>query len=94
MPAIRNRPSITGYEWLWEAYLDLSTCRAIGMGAGPIPWTAVQRYAEVDQLGTEETRMLHGVIRHMDDVWLKHYNEKATPAKPKTPSRPRRSGSR
>lgn len=35
-------------EWLdyyWRAFLDLSTTRQIGMGAGPIPWTAINEWA-------------------------------------------------
>lgn len=72
VPAVRERPSLIGFEWLWTAFMDLDTCRGIGMSAGPIPWTAVQRYAEVHQFGDDEVYMLHRVIRAMDRVWSKH----------------------
>jgi len=56
--------------------MDLTTCRQIGMSAGPIPWTAVQQYAETDRLDDEETRMLHAVIRHMDNAWMGYHQDK------------------
>lgn len=33
-------------DWHWKAFSDLSSDRAIGMGLGPIPVTAMLRYAE------------------------------------------------
>lgn len=76
VPAIERRPTLTGWGWLWEAFWTLNTCRPIGMTVGPIPWTAVQRYAEVEGLGLEETDMLHQTIRHMDEALLAHHREK------------------
>ena len=29
-----------------RAFVQLRTCRPIGMGVGPIPWTAVDAYCE------------------------------------------------
>ena len=76
VPALEDRPTATGFVWLWEAFIDLGTCRQVGMAAGPIPWTAIQRYAEVNRFGEDETWMLHGVVRHLDSLWLKN-NAKA-----------------
>lgn len=75
VPLLDSRPDIMGFEWLWEAFVALNSCRAAGMTVGEIPWTAVQRYAEVARMDEEETWMLHGVIRHMDMVFLKHHSE-------------------
>lgn len=72
VPAIDNRPSLTGYTWLWEAFSALTTCRSIGMSYGPIPWTAVQHYTEAQQMNVDETYLTHHVIRHMDNVYLKY----------------------
>jgi hypothetical protein len=76
VPAIEHRPTLIGYEWLWEAFLDLNTCRQNGMGVGSIPWTAVQKYAEVMRFDDEETWVLHGVIKHLDELFIKHHTDK------------------
>ena len=67
---------MTGFVWLWEAFNALSSCRAIGMSVGPIPWTAIQQYADVHGFTEDETYMLHNVVRHADDIFLKHVREK------------------
>ncbi|MFN2199972.1 MAG: hypothetical protein ACK2UO_02140 [Caldilineaceae bacterium] len=77
VPAIESRPSLVGFGWLWEAYQALSTCRAIGMSVGPIPWSAVQLYADAHRLSEEEAWLLHRVVRHMDEVYLDHVHSKA-----------------
>ena len=78
VPAIEQRPTITGYAWLWEAFIELNTCRQNGMSVGTIPWTAVQHYAEVLKFNEEETWMLHDVIRYLDDLFIKHHTQKKT----------------
>lgn len=71
VPAIRDRPNIRGYEWLWDAYLALSTCRAFTMGGpGPIPWTAIHTYSTAHALNVEEDLLLNAVIPHVDTVWF------------------------
>jgi hypothetical protein len=75
VPAIEQRPSLSGFEWLWEAFVELSSCRQTGMGVGAIPWTAVQRYVEVMRYTSEEAWLAHGVVRHLDDVFIKHHAE-------------------
>lgn len=67
-------PEVIGFEWYWDAYSDLTTCRHVGMAEGAIPWTAIQHYAEAHRLGVEDTWMLHQVIRSVDSGQL---NEKA-----------------
>lgn len=49
-----------------RAWHDLETCRSVGMGAGPIPWTAVQEWARAGGLDRDSTRLLHEVIRYVD----------------------------
>lgn len=79
VPALSQRPQMTGFEWLWEAFMALTTCRpSQGMGgAAPIPWTAIQRYAEVEEFNEHERHMLHEVIRHMDNLLLDYYRNQA-----------------
>jgi hypothetical protein len=75
VPALERRQSITGYEWLWDAYWELDTCRQTGMSVGPIPWTAIQQYAEAEMLNADETYMLHTVIRSMDKKFKAYLDE-------------------
>lgn len=82
VPAIRDRPSPRGFEWLWQAFTDLNSCRAYGMSPGPIPWTAIQQYAESNSMGVDDTWLLHRVIRAVDNVWLDQRTQQQQQAKP------------
>ena len=42
---------MTACGWLVSAFGELSTCRQVGMGVGPIPLTAIQHYADRHELG-------------------------------------------
>jgi hypothetical protein len=51
--AIAKAPQLfMGLELYYVAYLDLSSCRSIGMAEGPIPWLAIYDYAQ--RLGMDE----------------------------------------
>lgn len=76
VPAIRDRPSLIGDEWLWDGFLALNTCRPVGFGPGPIPWTAIDAYANAEKFDEHERWVFFAVIRHMDGVWLQHVAEK------------------
>ena len=76
VPALENRPSIVGFEWLWEAFIELSTCRQIGMALGKIPWTAMREYVEAHGYCGEEAYVLRAVVRHLDELFLKSQEEK------------------
>ena len=52
------------------AFNDLSTCRAIGMAEGPIPWTAVREYASQYQLDEDEFESMVFIIQKMDSEYL------------------------
>lgn len=71
VPALENKPSSIGYGWYWGSYIDLSSCRQLGMSAGPIPWTAIEQYAREQGLSTGEKYVFHRVIRGVDNKWLK-----------------------
>jgi hypothetical protein len=70
VPAITERPTLIGHEWLWEAYLSLNSCRSYGLSVGPIPWSAIEMYAASESLTQSERFLLHTVIRKMDTVFL------------------------
>jgi len=68
-----EKPALnTGLEIYYEAFNALSTCRQIGMGIGPIPWTAVRQYAE--DLGMEgiSRDRLFTLVSEMDSVYIEH----------------------
>ena len=74
---IINAPELfTGLEFYFEAYVELSTCRSVSWSAGPIPWTAIRKYAEVWELDSEESSDLHYHIRSMDHAYLKRTEQK------------------
>jgi len=77
VPAIRDKPNPHGFGWVWEAYIELSTCRTIGMAPGPIPWTALRLYAKDLGLTADEAYFMTGVVRHLDRLWLRKIQEKS-----------------
>ena len=58
-------------EWLWNAYTALSTCRQMGFGSpGPIPWIAVDRYAERNGIHGDDFDLMWLVISRVDVAYL------------------------
>ena len=51
------------------AFFRLSTCRAIGMTAGPIPWWCIRAYADAEGLDYEVGDLFTSVIYAMDETW-------------------------
>lgn len=76
--AIQNAPVLApGLELYWEAFMELSSCRSIGMGIGPIPWTAIRAYAAYLGLGDgEDFHRFQTLVRGMDAVYLDHHVKK------------------
>lgn len=56
-------PQIAFYAGAW---FELESCRAIGMAAGPIPWTAVEAWTRHHELDQEATALLWRVVRHVE----------------------------
>lgn len=68
---IANAPELLpGLEPYFEAFSRLSTCRQIGMGVGPIPWTAIVQYAALQELDQWHADMLIWCIEAMDAAYL------------------------
>lgn len=73
---ILNTPELLpGLELYKLAFNDLSTCRQIGMGIGPVPWTAIQEYGSMQGLGQDQFEALHYHIARMDEAYLGHLAE-------------------
>jgi hypothetical protein len=56
------------FPWHWQAFADLGTERnSLGMGVGPIPYSAIRAYAREWRMSPIETELLHYVIRALDN---------------------------
>ena len=74
---IKNRPELEiGLEFYYMAFMDLCTCRQIGMGEGPISWVSMKLYTEFyDIYGVEFERFVT-IITNMDTAYLEERNKK------------------
>jgi len=70
---LRERPSVmVGLEIFYEAFHELSSCRQIGLGIGPLPFTAIVDYC--DRFEMDEAQTIE-ILRRMDDLFLEHCRE-------------------
>src|SRR5690606_27660978 len=75
--AIQNAPELLpGLALYYNAYVELDSCRPFGLGPGPIPWTAVEQYAQLLGFDREQTEDLHHHVRAMDRAYLEHWRSK------------------
>jgi hypothetical protein len=73
-----------------DAFWTLSTDRTYGMGIGPIPWSAVDRYAQRLGIADDEVEYTDFVqiLQLLDIAFLKQMNKDSkTPDKPKPKSK-------
>lgn len=74
---ILNAPVLfMGSELFYNAFWDLTTDRPGGMGLLPIPWYAIQRYAEYFEFSQEQSSDLHYFVRVMDAEYVKFQTPK------------------
>ena len=62
-----------GLDVIYAAFSELQTCRVFG---GPIPWTAIQKYAEAHGMDRASRDELHALVRALDIEYLKHQDSK------------------
>lgn len=74
---IQNAPSMAfGMHLYFNAFLELSSCRQMGMALGPIPWTAVNDYALYMDLDEDQHEDLHFFVRELDNEYVKYQSKK------------------
>lgn len=67
-----NEPVLCpGDEFYIKAFFDLSSCREVGMGIGPIPWRDILTYAIFFGLEEDLIDPFIQIIREMDSGYLK-----------------------
>jgi hypothetical protein len=72
-----DEPAIDPIEQTYlSSFVELQTCRGIGMELGPIPWRDTVEYADRLGLTGEIHRTFVAVIRQLDNVYLTHLREK------------------
>lgn len=67
-------PNIAGFEYYTEAFKELNSTRPIGMGVGPIPFTAILEYFKV--YPCDDFEEFNYIIRSMDEAFLRHQSTK------------------
>jgi hypothetical protein len=80
-----KKPEVDAFNFYIEAFNELSTCRPIGMGEGPIPFTSIAEYAKIYEVeqGEEFLEFLY-YIRAMDSEYLKARSKDSKDKTPKT----------
>ena len=53
-----------------SAFWELSSCRNFGWVIGPIPWTALNDYADFSGLDSGMRKVFVAVIRELDEIYL------------------------
>lgn len=83
--AIANKPTVSeGLGFYWEAFSELTSDRGIGMGEGPIRWTAIDAYGYRYGVWGDDFDRLVTIIRCLDSVYLQQRikkNEKSLKSK-------------
>lgn len=57
--------------WYWEAFREVSADRPVGMSAGRIPFSSIDRYADRYGIaGLDDFERLRAILRAMDSEYL------------------------
>ena len=75
-----------GLELYWIAFCELGTCRPSAMaGVAPIPWTAVEQWADKEELDEEQNQRLHLILGRMDKAYSEWAEQDGNKSKPPSP---------
>lgn len=59
-----------------HAFLELDSERDFGMGMGPIPWSSMNAYAQLQGLTGESYEDFMYLIRELDTAYIRHMSKK------------------
>lgn len=72
---IKLKPTLlSGLDFYYTAFFDLSTTRSTGFGVSLISWLNVRQYAVLHELDTMSTYFLHRAVKAMDSIYVEHWN--------------------
>ena len=75
---IKNKPEVKfGLELYWKAFQDLSSDRDVGMGVGPIPWSAMSTWGARNHIWGDDFERLVMVLRGMDSIYMDKQGKKS-----------------
>lgn len=75
---LESEPEVDeGIRIMVRAYSELSSCRNVGMGIGPIPWTAMLEWCRHHNLRRDVSNHLINVLRLVDADTLRKAAERA-----------------
>lgn len=75
---IQNAPTLTnGLQLYYNAFQDLSSCRAIGMSLGPIPWTALDQFCERYEIDGDQREDFFYHVSTLDEAYRGHLEKQA-----------------
>lgn len=86
------KPEVSGFEFYLTSFKELGTCRPVGMGVGPIPFTSIAEYARIFEVEGEDFFELLYYVREMDDEYLKLEKEKSDSENNKAKSKAKAKG--
>lgn len=74
---IKNAPELyLGLDLFYGGFLDLTTCRQIGMAEGPISWSTIAEYCAYNGISGEQEEDFFYFITKMDSEYLKYQAKK------------------
>ena len=66
-------------ELYFIGFLDLTSCRIVGMGLGPIPLITILQYCEVHEIHGEQREDFVWFIQRLDKAYLEWSRENVNP---------------
>lgn len=74
LPCVASRVEVFGHlAFEWSAFHALSTDRQLGMAMGPIPWSAIDRYAIRYRIDGDDFDRFAQLIQAMDVAFLDYH---------------------
>ena len=77
----------------YAAFLDLTSCRTLGQGIGPIPWLAIHYYCGAHEIEGEQREEVFYHVTRLDKEYL-DWSVKKPPGKPEPAPAPERPNGR
>lgn len=69
--SIANAPELhPGLNLFYTAFLDLTSCRALGTSQGPISWLSIHYYCEANEIDGEQREDVFFHVTRLDKVYL------------------------